>query len=371
MTTTAPNPEQSASDLRIAQAEASSAHARINIAINLENWRSLDAETQSALMWFHQHLLDENLDWKASCEALGYDKSTLFRVLKGTYAGSWDNIVAAITSYRKILAERTSIQRTEFSENTISRLVWGGLDYAVANNSITLIEGESGMGKTISTKQWKEDNNHGRSVYVVCPVLGGAKALLRAICAATGNNKNQNVTQMIESIFRGFNKNRILLLDEAQRLLPTDRRSSPVMLEFLRDLHDQRGCALGLIATSRLSDALKKSEYQFEQVLGRIGMPVRLPRILHAVDFLPVLRQYVKTPTKRLIDTASLIVNSKVSDGDAVNDLGRMRVLGEILKMASRIAAKDKGARGVLVEEHVFKAIALRKQMMGEQRYAA
>lgn len=354
-----------------AQGEASSAHARINIPLNLENWKALAPDVQAELLWFHQHVLDEALGWTAACEAMGYDKSTVFRILKGTYSGSWANITAAIKSYRKIISERSTIQRTEFVENSISRLVFGGLDYAVANNSITLIEGESGIGKSISARHWKEANNHGRSVFVTAPVLGGTKGLLRVICAAIGANKNQNQPQMLDSIWRGFNKHRILIIDEAQRLLPTDRRSNPVLVEFLRDLHDQRGNALALIATSRLSESLKKSEYQFEQVLGRIGMPVRLPRRLKTEDFVPVLRQYLKSPSARLVATAEMIVNSKVADGDGANDLGRMRVLGEILKVASRIATKDRNARGVMTDEHVFKAIALRKQMMGEVKFAA
>ncbi len=362
---------QHTSDEASDQAESSSAHARINIPLNLENWKTLAPELQADLLWFHQHILDEGLGWTAACEAVGYDKSTVFRILKGTYTGSWENITRAIRSYKKISTERSTIQRTEFVENSVSRLVYGGLDYAVANNSITLIEGESGIGKTISARNWKEANNHGRSVYVTAPVLGGTKGLLRVICAAIGANKNQNMPQMLDSIWRGFNQHRILIIDEAQRLLPTDRRSNPVLVEFLRDLHDQRGNALALIATSRLSESLKKSEYQFEQVLGRIGMPVRLPRKLKAEDFVPVLRQYLKAPSKRLVETAEIIVNSKVIDGDSANDLGRMRVLGEILKMASRIAAKDRNAQGMMVEEHVFKAIALRKQMMGEQKFAA
>jgi hypothetical protein len=241
----------------------------------------------------------------------------------------------------------------------------------MANNSITLIEGDSGFGKTVSAKKWKEDNNHGRSVFVTAPVIGGVKGLAREIVGNIGANKNQNMPQMLESIYRGFNKNRILIIDEAQRLLPTDRRSNPIMIELLRDIHDRRGCALALIATSRLGDQLKKMDYQFEQVLGRIGMPVRLPRKLIQADFLPVVRQYVKNPSVRLLSTCEGIVNSRVLDGDGASDLGRMRVLGELLKMASRIAAKDKSANGVCIDEHVFKAIALRKQMMGEQRFAA
>lgn len=337
---------------------ASSAGARINIPLNLDNWRELPATTQEALLWFHQHCLDQGLTLKAAAQAMGYDQSTVFRVLKGTYTGNWSNIEAAIGSYRRIVLDRGTIQRVEFVHNSVSRMIWAALDYAVANNSITQVTGESGQGKSIATRAWRDEHNHGRSVYVIAPALGGTKALLRAIAAAVGVNKNLNLPQMHEALMRAFNRNRILIIDEAHRLLPTDRRSNPVNIEILRDLHDQTGCALAFISTQRFSDQLQKTEYQFEQLLGRIGMPVRLPRLLKEADYLPVLQQYVPKPSARLKTTA----------GEIVNAMGRMRVLGEVLKVATRIAGK---ARQDLTEEHVFKALALRKQMMGETTYAA
>lgn len=337
---------------------ASSAHARINIPLNLTNWRELPESTQDALLWFHQHCLDEQLTLKAAGQALGYDQSTAFRVLKGTYTGSWANIEKAIAGYRRLQTERGSIQRVEFAHNAVSRMIWGALDYAVANNSITQISGESGQGKTIATRAWRDEHNHGRSVLVTAPAIGGTKALLRAIAAAVGLNKNLNLPQMVDGLYRAFNRNRILIIDEAHRLLPTDRRSNPVNIEILRDLHDQTGCALAFVATERFSQQLQKSDYMFEQLLGRIGMPVRLPRKLSEADFLPVLQQYIPKPTARLKATAAEMVNA----------MGRMRVFVEVLKVATRIASKS---RQELAEEHVFKALALRKQMMGEMVYAA
>jgi|GEM_PF-2243285 len=350
--------ESTAIVTRSEAALASSAGARINIPLNLENWRTLPQETQDALLWFHQHCLDQRLSLKDAATALNYDQSTVFRVLKGTYTGNWQNIESAIASYRRLLAERGTIQKVEFVHNSVSRMIWAALDYAVANNSITQITGESGQGKSIATKAWRDAHNHGRSVYVVAPPIGGIKALLRAIAAAVGVNKNLNLPQMTEAVYRAFNENRILLVDEAHRLLPTDRRSNPVNLEILRDLHDQTGCALAFISTQRFSDSLQKSEYQFEQVLGRIGMPVRLPRELKEGDFMPVLQQYIRKPSAKLKGEAASIVNA----------MGRVRVLVEVLKVATRIASKQ---RQELSEEHVFKALALRRQMMGEQVFAA
>jgi DNA transposition AAA+ family ATPase len=340
------------------QSTASSAHSRINIPLNVENWARLDQPTQDALLWLHQHLLDSRLSWEEAEAALSYDRSTIFKILKGTYEGSWANVVDRIMSYRRLAAERGAVQRQEFSENGITRLIFGALNYAVANNTITLIEGESRMGKTTSALAWRDANNHGRSVYVVAPAYGGTKALLRDIAAAIGVNKNLSTPQMHEAILRGFNRNRILIVDEAHRLLPNDRRTNPVLLEILRDIHDRTGCALALLSTTRFGAELRKTDYMFEQLLGRIELPVRLKRKVGESDILPILRQFMAQPAEAVVEEAVKIANER----------GRLGVLIGVLKIASRMV---KGKRNGVTQEVFFKAMTLRNQMMGEQLYAA
>jgi hypothetical protein len=91
------------------QATASSAHSRINVPLNMENWRDLDEGTQEVLTWFHQYLLDNGLDWEDATEAIGYDRSTVFRVLKGSYEGSYANVVKSIKSFQRIAEQRGAI----------------------------------------------------------------------------------------------------------------------------------------------------------------------------------------------------------------------------------------------------------------------
>jgi DNA transposition AAA+ family ATPase len=340
-------------------ARASSAQNRVNIALNMRNWRDLDEELQQELLWFHQHCLDNGLTMKEAGEAISYDNSTVYRVLHGNYQGNWDNIKSAIRGYRKTAELRGTIQQNEIVRNGIVKLIHGGLDYAMANNSITLIIGESRMGKTVSAKLWRDNNNHGRSVYVTAPPVGGAKTFLRRIAAAVGVNKNLSTDQMFEAVERAFNSNRMLIIDEAHRLLPNDYRSTPVCIEILRDIHDMTGCALALVATERFNQAMQKSKYQYEQVLGRIGMPVRLKREIPASDIRPIISQYIDSPGAELLAKCKRIAN----------DQGRLGILTETLKVASRIANKA-GAKQ-LAEEHIFKAIDIRNQMMGEHIYAA
>jgi DNA transposition AAA+ family ATPase len=332
-------------------AEASSAHSRINIPLNLDNWRSLPADVQPHLLWFHQHALDARLEWKDCEEALGYDKSTVFRILKGDYAGSWQNIVGAIKSYRKLCDNRGRIQVAEFVQNSITRRMWDALDYALAASTIVIITGESRMGKTCTGTAWRDANNHGRSVFVTAPAYGGTKSLLRDIAATLGVNRNLSIPAMQEAVYRGFNKNRMLMVDEAHRLLPADRRTNPVSLELLRDIHDRTGCALALLATARFDTELRNKEYMFEQLLGR-ALPVRLVKKIKAADIEPIIKQYVR----RISDTAM------TACVQLANERGRLGALVEVLRVASRMASK---AGSQVTEEILLKSIAIRTAWAG------
>ncbi len=342
-------------------ARASSANARLNIPLNVGRWKTLTADHQELLTWFHQFALDRGMSLAECADALNYDTSTLHRVLWGTYEGSWPNVCSSIKSYKRIATDRDGIQKQEFVETAITRSICGALSYALANNSITMITGESGMGKTVTAEWWRDQNNHGRSVMIRVPSYGGTKGFMRRIAERVGVNKQLNGPQMYESIIRAFNKNRILIVDEAHRMLPPDPRTPPTMLEILRDIHDDTKCALAVVATARFGAELQKSEYMFEQFLGRIGLPVRLPKAVKEPEYMAIVSQYIRNPSARLATVFGRLANDQEPDLH-----GRLRIVVETLKVASRMASKEqKTDKPRITEEHVFKAIALRKQMMG------
>jgi DNA transposition AAA+ family ATPase len=338
---------------RALQAEASSAHSRINIPLNLENWKALPDDDQGELLWFHQWILDNDIGWAEAESTINYDQSTIFRVLKGIYTGNWPNIIKSIRSFRKLETQRGAIQKSEFAENSITRIIFSALDYALANSSITVIEGDSRSGKTIAAQNWAARNNHGRAVFMTVPVIGGVSALVRKLAERCGISRNRAVNDIVDSLYRAFNKNRILIVDEAHRALPNDIRVvNPQKIEFLRDLHDQTGCAVALLVTARWSLHLKKGAYQYEQLVGRIGMPVRLRQKIKRNDILPIVRQFIKAPSDSLLGDLEAIANKP----------GRLGIMTETLKAASRIASVDQETLG---GKHVLAAIAIRTQHAG------
>lgn len=342
---------------RSLSATASSAHSRINIPLNLANWRDLALDLQPDLLWFHQHLLDKEMTLEEAATAVGYDKNNVYQVLKGIYAGNYENFCKRIRSYRKIAEGRAKIQNAEFSPNRNTELIRNALDYTMSSNTICLITGETGLSKSMTVEAWRSDNNHGRTVVVsateICPVKGSIQAVAKAV----GVNKNGSIIYMRDSIHRAFNKNRMLVVDEAQNLLPDDKRSNPRALEFFRRLHDATKCGLALVASVRFEQQMAQLHYHFEQVLGRIGLKVRLYPELNEADVEPIVSQYFAVVTQQVMQTSLLIVNDKEPDFR-----GRIRALVEILRLTSRIASKDQSRP---TETHFLKALQLRKQLQG------
>lgn len=70
-------------------------------------------------------------------------------------------------------------------------------------------------------------------------------------------------------------------------------------------------------------------------------------------DVLPLIRQYIPSPSAALIATLQ----------DVANHPGRLGIVAETLKVASRIAAK---AKVTLDEDHIHKALDLRARMTGQ-----
>ena len=331
----------------------------INIPLNVDRWSAAKDAERRLLVWFHQYCLDNKITPKQAANFLDYDPSTINKLLHGVYpsyakpCGRISDFKEDLARKREIEAERSTIKTHNIVENSIARYINNALKYALSNNTITLITGESRMGKTAIAEKWKTEHNHGTSVYVVAPVRGGVSALLRRIAEALGHRKNHSVAMLEEKIYEGFDHDRILIVDEAHRLLPKDKRSDPSSLETLRDLHDATKCGLAFIATNRFDATLRKSSYMYEQILGRVGMPVTLPARIKWADIKPIVNQFIEEPSLDMRRECQKIANEP----------GRLGILIETLKVASQVAHK----RQVPLDSKIFfQALALRQKMMGK-----
>lgn len=339
-------------------AATSSAKSRINIPLNLENWKHLDEETQEHLAWVHQHFLNEGLNWDEAAGALHYDQSTVFRVLKGTYEGSWPNVVKAVKKYRadvtslkKLEAERQSFQQCRFTPNTVTKRIDWILSYTLQRARSSLILGDGGIGKTAGLDHWCDENNHGRSVKIECMPIGGAKGLLVQIAQKVGVNQNMSLAQMLPSVVRAFNANRILVLDEIQHHIPDSPKTKPIALEMARRIADLSGCALAMFGTNRVGFSLESTTDFYQQIIRRCGKPYLLPGKFTAEDVAGIVTQFIPRPSADFREILLAWANDPA--------LGRLNYVVDQLVFASKLA-NDRNKK--LDEDMVLAGHALREK---------
>lgn len=341
----------------------------INVPFCLENWAHLPEATVAALTWLHQHIIDNQLDLSQAKTLLAYNSgefafAPLIRsVLTGTFEGNWKDVVHRINEAKAMHVERVGIRHAEFRETPVTKMVWAGIDYSFSAKCITIVQGDSGHGKTCSSEAWMDTKADGRVVKIDVPAVGGTGLFVQTLAKAIGFDRRASLAVTREAIFGAFDSSRGLILDEATRLLPKGGRNAyPEKLEFIRELHDITGAPVTLLATFRLIEEMEQSTFIFEQVLGR-SMIIRLPAAMAEATWYPIIVQYFPKPSKALLGACDQIANNK-----RARIKGRLRMMEELCKLAMRMASK---AKQPLAEAHFFKALAMREQMMGKTQMAA
>jgi DNA transposition AAA+ family ATPase len=274
---------------------------------------------------------DPACDWSAVEAETGYSASVLSRVFRGEYHGNIANVAAAL---RRYFERKRDAVAAAYVPNQITARIHRAIQFAAANATMALVVGPSRIGKTAAAAAWAAANgDRGAAALATCPPVGGTRELLRRIMAACNLRAGGwSVAAALAALHRHLSPARLLILDEAQRLVPSDRRSCPRLLELVRDLHDTTRCPVVLIATTRLEDMLAASAYVHEQLIGRILAPLRISGDLAAEDWQPIAKQMVPE-----IGPAAL---EALAGPAVVASPQRLAALVHVLSIARRAAEK-------------------------------
>jgi DNA transposition AAA+ family ATPase len=325
----------------------------IRVQADVEALAFLPEEDRRTLLAYHQNILaDRSYNWHRVKDEIGYDSSTMSRVFRGKYAGSYANVVVAIR--RHLENKKDAVSASAFVKNRISKTIWNAFDYALANSTGTLVIGPSRTGKTEAAKAYAASNDaRGKVVYFQTPPIGGVGALLSGLCRAVGASRRLIPAEALNAVCRALGPSRLLVIDEAHRLLSAS--SVNRQLEVIRYIHDETRCAFALIATARLEDELTASRYMHEQLIGRISAPIRVGERISADDWMPIAQQFLPGE----IDPATADALRAV-----VATSGRIAALVHTLQLAQR----DANMRSEPVAAaHVARAVAWRKSKFNQK----
>jgi len=285
---------------------------------------------QDNLLWLSGWITDSGKTRSEICDLLTCDWTTVTRVMTGKYEASIANFMKKVRDLRRRVSESAA---TGFVETIVTRRICDHLDYALAGDirggKMVIISGPTGRSKTGAVRHWCHGNNHGRSCYIDSPESGGYHTFLYEVCRRFRINTGRKTADMRDRVFKAFNRRRILVLDEANRLMPGSHQNIPRIFEFVRRLRDLRRCAVAVIINPAAYNNMTSGAMAgyFEQFLGRSD-PLIIPDKVFRAEAEAICSAFVSRPARPLVDLALAIANEP----------GRLRVLFDLLAKAKLLS---------------------------------
>lgn len=286
---------------------------------------------QEALEWLWGYSFDVLGGSKIELEReTGFDYNYIYRAFTGQLAAGTIGVIVDTVEMLK----RQHAKTMPLVETPTTRLIIQALDYARDWRKMVTIQGPTGRGKTYTSRWWATQNNHGRTRMVRARSSGGRRALVTQLCAACGIGVNGKKTPDLESrLHKAFTPRSVIIVDEAGFLLPRSGSRSDAM-ELLRDLHDDRGCAVVMIFTDVYLDEIvngRNADY-YEQFIGRIMYRVKIAPEIEPGEIAAVVKSFHPTPSADLVRVAAEIATARD---------GKLRTLFEDLTRAREYAARQ------------------------------
>lgn len=174
------------------------------------------------------------MSWAGLCKKIGIKNTTLTEIRRDYYKGDTQKYLRLIDDF--LADERNRSGRFDgrsFAKITITEKIFGVIRAAIRHNSMAVIIGESGDGKSAHARAFQADREG-----VVLIRVGESHGDQRGVTALLADalkidRKKITHKQRVEEIIEHLKSNRniVLVVDEAQKLRPDG-------LEVIRDIHD-------------------------------------------------------------------------------------------------------------------------------------
>lgn len=331
--------------------------ARFGIAGDVVNKATADLpdNQRSAIRWFHAHVAERSLSLAEAAQLIRYEESVLGRVFHGKYDGSLSNVADEIEGYRKLYEERSKGRKLGFTETALARKIWKVCEAALEYQRISFIFGDTQIGKTEALLKYRDDHNHGSTIYVSMPTGGSLGNFLGALAKALRIPVEQTDKQLIRRILAAFDDRMLLIVDEAhQCFLGRYPKSGARTIEFIRELFDARKCGVVICGTNVFREEMEtgSSAGLLKQAKRRRLMALQLP----------------STPTTEDLNAFAAAYKLGAASGEALvlqTEVIREEGLGfwlTLLRMAAKVATTK---RQPMAWTHVIRAHAGLKELEG------
>ena len=301
-----------------------------------QNTAAYEEKHRALVRWFFFYSIQNGIPMKVAADKIGYSGTTVYRILKGDYQGSLDEVCSSIARWKRICDERQTITRVTFVETATARKIWQICDAANLYQSVAVIYGDSQIGKTWALQEYAARHNHGQTRYVRLPAAAGVQMLIRNFAHACGISPKSSFEQLRERVVRATDENTLWLVDELHQAFSTYQRHSRVAcLELVREIHDLTGCGMVLCGTHIAREEIENGQHKemLAQLRRRGIFRLQLPAFATWPDRLAIARHFglKDTPEGQVRDLVDQIIHRS-----------GLKAYTSYLQAATRLASRRK-----------------------------
>jgi hypothetical protein len=296
----------------------------------------LPDDQRSAIRRLHAHYVENNLTLAETGKLIDYSDATITTMFRGKFEGSLVNVTQAIIKYFDLADERSTSSKLPFIKTSLTERIWKVCGSALEFQKIAFIFGDQQIGKTAALKAYRDEHNHGSTIYVRMPTGGALSNFLIELARALRIGENLSISRVRERIKKAFDSRMLLIVDEAHLCIKESGRSqrSVESIDFVREIFDETECGVVLCATNVFSDAMESGTLHkiLRQTKRRRLCALQLPRV----------------PRQEDLNTFAAAYGLPASSG-AARELEHSMVDAEaigmwltLLRMGAKVAAKRK-----------------------------
>jgi hypothetical protein len=243
------------------------------------------------------------------------------------------DIIGALLEFK---ASREAKIREGFQLTAIGGKIWETLNYALASNSMVVLDGLEGRGKSEAVKAWC-DLHLGSCRFVTLKGITNKTTAFREIAKSLGiaSSYTRTAPEMQARIEDVLKRSRLMLLvDEAHFVFNQSRRmySRPELVDWIDTAICNHGVPIALITTPQflvcMTRASDQVEWNYRQFRRRVKRWVKLPDRNTEADLTAVARSIFKGASAAIIKEIVGYAMLSKRDLSAVGD-----VAGEVRAM--------------------------------------
>lgn len=198
---------------------------------------------------------------------LGISSATLSQYMQGKYAGAVKTLEKRIKEFLEREENRLKTATLSFVETKTSQKIKQSCQLAFDTQDLVLIIGASGIGKTVSLKDYAQKTEN--AIYLECDLSHTPKNMLLEIAEKMKIVlEKKDFHSITNAVVKHLSSSDSLLIFDEAELLPHKT------LETIRRLHDKSEAAIVLAGMPNLKSNLRGKKGEHQQLFSRIGLVV-------------------------------------------------------------------------------------------------